>query len=125
MMSDKGQAAKGGGLFTDDGKRPDVVLAAAGVPAPEAAVKAERRAGGRRLVTVDCMFPTKSEAIERLKRGDSVPWDDCGWRSVKAGATLDCGALDPFVVASLERNGAFTPPADDGAATDAAGEGVA
>ena len=77
--------------------------------------QAAPRPTGRKLrrLACDVLFPTDAAAIARLKRGDSVPPEDCGWVQALVPGAIDLGALDPFMAASLEKNGFFLPADDD------------
>lgn len=66
-------------------------------------------AGTRRVFAQDMTFPTDPAAIARMKRGDRVPDELCGWVSVDAGTAVDTAEIDPWIVLSLERNMAFLP----------------
>ena len=66
-----------------------------------------------RRLACDVLFPTDAAAITRLKRGDSVPAEDCGWVQALAPGAIDLGALDPFVAASIERGRGLLPADDD------------
>lgn len=59
------------------------------------------------VFVVDTMYPT--EAIDRLKRGDTVPAEDCGWVLAPAGTVCREADFDPFVWKSLKRMGKVKP----------------
>lgn len=77
--------------------------------------QAAPKPAGRKLrrLACDVLFPTDAAAIGRLKRGDTVPPEDCGWVQALAPGAIDLGALDPFVAASIEKNGGLLPADED------------
>lgn len=87
-MSDKDKAA----TLPDVGKAP--------APAPN--VSRETRMA---TVLTEGVFATNPAAVARLRRGDTVPFEDCGWCHVQAGQRIDLAGLDPFIVASMKANG--------------------
>lgn len=59
----------------------------------------------------DAYYPTAAKAIDRMKRGDVVPPSEAAYRVGRAGVTCRQGDFDPFVWASLLRNGLVAPGA--------------
>lgn len=52
-------------------------------------------------------YPTVRAAIERIKRGEAVPWDERGIREVAAGTVVD--DVPPESVAWLLEQGCIEP----------------
>lgn len=69
----------------------------------------QNAAAAEHVFVQESVYPTNPDAIARIKRGDTVPFEDCEWARGLPGQTVRAGDFDPFLWSSFLANSLVAP----------------